>query len=118
MIGVLRQSVNITWTLRKVHVADPVVSTRLYLGNFTENRLLYRGVHMLIKKNLAKVIFGERIYASFKESIYTLTLTNLSFSDTFTFTLVVFQEDRRFFTLRPVVVKSAAISEVRGMYFL
>ena len=73
---------------------------------------------MLFKQNLAKVIFGERIQASFKEPIYTLTLISLSFSDTFTFTLVVNQEDGRSFTMRPVVVKSASIIEVRGMYFL
>ena len=72
---------------------------------------------MLFKQNLAKVIFGERIQASFKEPIYTLTLSNLSFSDTFTFTLVVNQEDGRSFTMRPVVVKSASIIEVRGMFF-
>ena len=40
---------------------------------------------MLIKQNLAKVVFGERIQASFKEPIYTLTLNNLSFNDTFPF---------------------------------
>lgn len=73
---------------------------------------------MLFKQNLAKVIFGERIQASFTEPIYTLTLSNLSFSDTFTFTLVAFQEDSLSLTLRPVVVKSASIIEVRGMYFL
>lgn len=73
---------------------------------------------MLMKQNLAKVIFGERIQASFKEPIYTLTLSNLSYNDTFTFTLVVIQRIQNSIGLRPVVLKSTAISEVRGMYFL
>ena len=73
---------------------------------------------MLMKQNLAKVIFGERIQASFKEPIYTLTLSNLSYNDTFTFTLAVIQRIQSNIDLRPVVFKSAAISEVRGMYFL
>ena len=86
VIGVFGESVNITWTLRKVDQTDVVISTRLFLGNFTENRLLYEGVNMFMKQNLAKVIFGKSIQASFKEPIYTLTLSNLSYSDTFTFT--------------------------------
>ena len=73
---------------------------------------------MLMKQNLAKVIFGERIQASFKEPIYTLTSSNLSYNDTFTFTLAVIQGIKSNINLRPVVIKSAAISEVRGMYFV
>ena len=118
VIGVFGESVNITWTLRKVDQTDIVISTRLFLGNFTENRLLYEGANMFMKQNLAKVIFGERIQASFKEPIYTLTLSNLSYNDTFTFTLVVIQRIQNSIGLRPVVLKSTAISEVRGMYFL
>ena len=118
VIGVFGESVNITWTLRKVDQTDVVISTRFFLGNFTENRLLYEGANMLMKQNLAKVIFGERIQASFKEPIYTLTLSNLSYNDTFTFTLAVIQRIQSNIDLRPVVFKSAAISEVRGMYFL
>ena len=118
VIGVFGESVNITWTLRKVDQTDVVISTRFFLGNFTENRLLYEGANMLMKQNLAKVILGERIQASFKEPIYTLTLNNLSYNDTFTFTLAVIQRIQSNIDLRPVVFKSAAISEVRGMYFL
>ena len=43
VIGVFGESVNITWTLRKVDQTDIVISTRLFLENFTENRLLYEG---------------------------------------------------------------------------
>ena len=118
MICVLADSVEITWALRKVAKTDVVISSRLFLGHFTENRLLYKGVNMLIKQNLAKVVFGERIQASFKELIYTLTLNNLSFNDTFTFTLAVSQEIQGTLTQQPGVVKSPAIREVRGMYFI
>ena len=118
VIGVFREPVNITWTLRKVNQTDVVISTRLFLGNFTENSLLYEGANMFMKQNFAKVIFGERIQASFMEPIYTLTLSNLSYNDTFTFTLAVIQGIQSNINLRPVVIKSAAISEVRGMYFV
>ena len=118
VIGVFGESVNIAWTLRKVDQTDVVISARLFLRNFTENRVLYEGANMLMKQNLAKVIFGERIQASFKEPIYTLTLSNLSYNDTFTFTLAVIQGIQSNINLRPVVIKSAAISGVRGMCFL
>ena len=71
-----------------------------------------------MKQNLAKVIFGKRVQASFKEPIYTLTLSNLSYNDSFTFTLAVIQGIQNNINLWPVVIKSAAISEVRAMYFL
>ena len=118
VIGVLGESVNITWTLRKVDQTDKVVATRLYLGNFTDNKLLYEGVNTLTKQNLAKDTFGERIQASFKEPNYTLTLSNLSFNDAVTFTLVVSQEIQGTVKQRPTVFKSVAITEVRGMCFL
>ena len=63
-------------------------------------------------------MFGERIQVSFKEPNYILTLDNLSFSDTVTFSLVISQEIQGTVTQRPIVHKSVAISEVRGMYLL
>ena len=114
MIGVLGESIDIKWTLTKVDETDQVSSTRLFLGNFTENKVLYEGVQRLIKQDLAKDIFGERMQASFKEPVYTLTLRNLSFNDTYTFTLIIFQEIQGTITPRPVIAKSVAISEVRG----
>ena len=118
VIGVLGESVNITWTLGKVDQTDKVVSTRLFLGNFTDNKLLYEGVSVLIKRNLAKEMFGERIQVFFKEPNYTLTLSNLSFNDAVTFTLVVNVEIQGTVTQRPAAVKSVAITEVRGMWLL
>ena len=118
VIGVFGESVNITWTLTKVDQTDKVVSTRLFLGNFTDNKLLFQGVNVLTKQNLVKEMFGERIQVSFKEPNYILTLDNLSFSDTVTFSLVISQEIQGTVIQRPAVFKSVAISEVRGMYLL
>ena len=118
MIGVFGESVNITWTLTKVDQTDKVVSTRLFLGNFTDNKLLYEVVNVLTKQNLAKEMFGERIQVSFKEPNYMLTLDNLSFNDAVTFALLITQEIQGTVTQRPAVVKAVAISEVRGMYLL
>ena len=116
--GVLGESANITWTLNKALQTDKVADTRLFLGNFTEEKLLYRGVNILAKQALAEEIFGDRIQAFFKEPHYTLTLSNLRFNDTFTFTLVVTQEIQGTITPRPAVSKSVTIIEVRGMCFL
>ena len=116
--GVLGESVDITWTLTKEDKTDKVLTTRLFLGNFTESKLLYEGVKTLTKQDLAKDIFRERIQASFEEPVYTLTLRNLSFNDTYTFTLVIFQQIQGTINLRPTVVKSVSISEVKGTCFL
>ena len=111
------ESLDITWTLRKVDQADQIISIKLLLGNFTESKVLYDGTSGLTKRNLAKKMFGERMQASFKTPDYTLTLSNLRFNDTFTFTLAVFQQIRNTVEQRPITLKSVAISVVKGMYF-
>ena len=111
------KSLDITWTLRKVDPTDRIISISLYLGNFTQNQLLYSGNDGLTKENLAIQMFGERIQTSFKELSYTLTLNNLNFTDAVTFTLEVIQRPANSGTLRPNALKSVAISVVRGMYF-
>ena len=116
MVGILGESVNVTWTLTKVDAADKIVNIRLFLENSTNGNLLYDGSSGSDKKALATKMFGERIQTSFKEPNYTLTLNNLSFTDTVTFVLVVIQqigEDPT--SLRPVSVKSVAVI-VKGMY--
>ena len=118
VIGVFGGSVDITWTIRKVEQTDKVVPTRLFLGNFIDNKLLYDGVSVLTKHNLAKETFGDRIQVSFKERYYILTLDNLSFSDTVTFALALSQEIQGTVIQWPSGVKSVAISEVRGIYLL
>ena len=118
MIGVLGESIDIKWALTKVLQTDKVFGTRLFLGNFTDGKLLYDGVNILTKQTLAKEIFGERIQASFKGPVFTLTLRNLSFNNRCTFTLVMAQEIQGTITQRPAAVKSVAISEVRGTCFL
>ena len=118
VIGFFGESVDIIWTLSSIDPTDKVVSTGLFLGNFTDNKKLHEGVNILHKQELAKKMFGERIQVSFKEPDYTLTLRNLSFSDTFTFTLVIIKEIQGTITQRPAAVKSVSISEVTGMCFL
>ena len=115
MVGVLGESVNVIWTLTKANGADTVVGISLFLGNSTENKVLYDGSSGLNKQNLAREMFDERIQTSFKEPSYTLTLNNLSFTDTVTFTLVVIQRIGSTNNLRPLSIKSVAVI-VKGMY--
>ena len=119
MIGVLEGSVDITWKITKKVPSDTILSVRLFLGtNFTRDRILYEGFDTLTERTLAKATFGERIQATFNEPEFTLTLSNLSFSDAlFTFTLLVNTEDIQSQT-RPAANKSAKISVVRGIHFL
>ena len=103
----------------KVNQNDNNVNTGLYLGtNFLPNKLLYQGVHNLIKYNPAKIIFGERIKASFKEPTYTLTLNNLEFNDKNTLTLLVISEKADTLLSKQKIGKSDKVSTVTGMHFL
>ena len=77
--------------------------------------MLFSGINSLTKENLATKMFGKCIQASFKEPHYTLTLSNLSFTDTIVLSLIVVQEIQDTLTLRPIVNKSVDIIEVRGM---
>ena len=117
VVGVLKESVDITWTLRRVDQADRIITISLYLGNYTENKYLYDGTHGLTKMKLANEMFGERIQTSFKEPDYILTLRNMSFTDAVTFSLAVVQRVGNAPSLRDIALKSVAISVVRGMYF-
>ena len=118
-MGVLGGSVDITWTLTKVDQRDVVVDTRLFLGaDFRVDNLLYRGSVVLNKLDQAEKMFGGRIQASFKEPRYILKLSNLSFSDLITLTLVVNQEIGSTFVSRPAIFKSVKIIEVKGMDFI
>ena len=118
-MGVLGGSVDITWTLTKVDQRDVVVDTRLFLGaNFRVDNLLYRGSVVLNKLDHAEKMFGGRIQASFKEPRYILKLSNLSFSDLITLTLVVNQEIGSTLVSRPAIFKSVKIIEVKGMDFI
>ena len=113
VIGIFGGSVDITWTLTKEAENDKINSVRIFLGNQSEGNVLYEGVSKFTKLDYAKTNFGDRMKANFQDSKYTLTLSNLSFSDLFTFTLIVGTEDSSFKT-RPNVIKSVKISEVRG----
>lgn len=115
VIGVLGESAHMTWTYTKKDGNADIISARFFLGNSTEGKLLFDGPSGLNKKNITREIFGERIQTSFKKTNYTLTLKNLSFTDTFTFTLVIVEETG--ITLQRTL-KSVTIREVRGMYFL
>ena len=117
MKGVLGGSLDITWTVIKKEQSDLILNTRLYLATLlTRTNLLYQGVTALFKQNSANLQLGDRIQVRFKESKYTLLLTNLQFNDTVTFTLVVSLEDA---TLNPLpsIVKSTKIVAVTGMFF-
>ena len=118
MTGVLGGSVEITWTVTKMNQSDIVSDTRLFLSTkFTKKNLLYEGVAKLSKLSLAKSKFGDRIQANFKEPKYTLTLSNLSYSDVITFTLVVNQEIGNTLKQRPLSIKSVTINEIKGEIF-
>ena len=117
VIGVLGESVDITWTVTKIDQDDVVSDTRLYFGTkFTKDNLLYQGVAKLTQLKPAGDKFGGRIHATFKEPKFTLTLNNLSFNDTITFTLVVNQENGATLTPRPVNFKSVKILAIKGVY--
>ena len=101
----------------KVETTDKVFNTRLYIGtNVTTEKLLYEGLVNFVRGDAAKT-FGDRIKANFKDPEYTLTLSNLRYNDTITFTLVVNQEDASFNPRSPTM-KSFKIIEVRGKCFL
>ena len=94
------------------------VSTRLYFGTrVTKDNLLYQGVAKLSKLKPTRNKFGDRIHATFKEPKFTLTLSNLSFNDSVTLTLVVNQENGATLIPRTVSLKSVKILEVRGAHF-
>ena len=117
-MGVLEGSVKIKWTVRKADQTDAIASTRLYLGtNFTQNKLLYRGVNSLVKQSLADEMFGEQIQVTFKEPIYTLTLRKLNITDTVKFTLVMNPEMSATLKVRPILKKSVEVIVVKGMNF-
>ena len=120
MIGVFGKSVEIIWTITKEEPVDTVSNTRLYLGKeLTAVNQLFTGnpdADELTRHSLATKTFGDRIQATLKELKYILTLSNLSFSDTFTFTLVVSSEFNTTL-LRKNLIESATITEVRGRHF-
>ena len=116
--GVLGRSVKIAWTLTKKAADDRILSAGLFLGNFSNNNVLYqKGVNDFEKQPYAETNFGDRIQANFNGEKYTLILSNLNFGDLFTFTVVVILADVRF-NPYPALRKSAKVSEVRGMLFL
>ena len=116
-IGDLGGSIDIKWTIRKVEPSDKAVNTRMYIGsNFTAENLIYQGLAGLSEGEAAKD-FGDRIKATFVDSTFTLTLSNLSYNDTITFTLLVNAEDA-LLNPRPVIITPVKIIEVRGRYLL
>ena len=117
MEGVLGGFVEITWSFTKAAQSDVVSNTRLFLSASPAGELLYSGVS-LIKSRDAERRFGDRIKATWKDLQYTLTLSNLSFSDTISFTLAINSRINDSFTERNVLVKSVQIIEVKGMHFL
>ena len=103
----------------KLNQINVITNTILYLGtNFTSNDLLYQGVHNLIQQDAAKLLFGKRIKAIFTEPSYTLMLSNLCFSDTVTFTLLVSSAIVDTGTLGPTFGRSAKVRIVTGMHFI
>ena len=117
MKGVLGGFVKITWTFTKSAQSDVVTNTRLFLGADPLGELLYLGVS-LIKLEDAERRFGDRIKATWKEPLYTLTLSNLSFSDTIEFFLAINSRINDSLRERSVAVKSVQITEVKGMRFI
>ena len=116
--GVLGGSVKIAWTLTKKAADDEILSASLFLGNVSNKNVLYKkGTNDFEKQPYAETNFGDRIQANFNGEKYTLILSNLNFSDLFTFTVVLNLADARF-NPYPVLRKSAKISEVIGMQFL
>ena len=101
----------------KLEQSDKVVNTQLYIGtNFTAEHILYQGLAGLIKGDTTKT-FGDRIKATFEDPNIRLTLSNLSFKDTLTFTLIVNLEYASLNT-RPIIIKSVKIIEVSGKQVL
>ena len=118
-IGDLGGSVDIIWTIMKVEPSDKVTNTRLYIGtNFTTEKLLYEGSGAAdLAEGDAAERFGNRMKATFEDPKYTLTLSNLNYNDTITFTLVVNLEDASLNPRQPSI-RSIKIIKVRGKYFL
>ena len=116
--GFLGGSIEIAWTLTKKAVNDRILSANLRLGNGSIQEVLYqKGTNDFEKQPYAEINFGYRIQANFNGEKYILILSNLSFSDLFTFTVVVNLANIRF-NPYPVLRKTVKISEVRGMQFL
>ena len=108
----------ISWTLTKKAADDQILRANLFLGNDSSGEVLYqKGTNDFEKQPYAETNFGERMQANFNGEKFTLTLSNLNFSDLFTFTFVVNLADVRF-NPYPALRKSVNISEVRGMQFL
>ena len=117
--GVLGGSVEIAWTLTKKAANDRFLSASLLLGNRSNGKVLYQtGTNKdFEKQSFAETYFGDRMQADFNGEKFTLILSNLNFSDLFTFTFVANLADVKFDPY-PALTKSVKISEVRGMQFL
>ena len=117
--GEVGGSVKVTWTVSKGNDTYVIGNTRLYLGrNTIPTNLLYLGLSKLTEQNLAKEMFGERMKVNFAEPVYTMTLSNLNYTDMLTiFTLVVNIDTKNGFLVSQER-KAVQITEVKGMYFL
>ena len=114
--GEVEGSVKVTWTVSKGNDTNVIGTTKLYLGKSTtlENQL-YLG---LSKTKLAQKMFGERMKVNFVEPNYTMTLSNLNYTDMFTIFTLVVDIDTPNGNLVSRERSTVEITEVKGMYFL
>lgn len=114
--GEVEGSVKVTWTVSKDNDTNVIGTTKLYLGKSTtlENQL-YLG---LSKTKLAQKMFGERMKVNFVEPNYTMTLSNLNYTDMFTIFTLVVDIDTPNGNLVSRERSTVEITEVKGMYFL
>ena len=118
MTGVFGGSVKTASTLIKKAADNRNLSAGLFLGNDSSGKVLcQKGTNDFEKQPDAETNFGDPIQVTFNGEKYVLTLSNLNFSNLFTFTVTLILADVRF-NPYPTRIKSVKISEVRGMQFL
>ena len=116
--GEVRGSIAVTWTVFKDNQSDVIGSATLYLGTrMLPGNELYSGLLIQTKQPLANEKFGNRIEAKFEIPKYTVTLSNLNYSDVstqFTLTVTIRTSAGQ---LKHQARETVEITEVKGMYF-
>lgn len=113
--GELRNSLGMTWTVKKRETTDIIQSASLVLGNNPYGERLFQGVNPINAFPSVKVTFGNRLTASWDGANFKAKLTELLYSDSMAFMLYVSVTANDGITPRGVLSKTIKIAEVRGM---
>ena len=117
--GNFGEPLTLKWTLVKKEETDKVQSSILFFGKEVTGATLFTGSTAGVQEeDSAKELFGGRISASWIGLTYVVTVANLQYNDTVSFTLFIIQRAAIVTEKRPDVNKTITISAVNGTYFV